>query len=91
MIIGFVQGLSLSSIFIAFMLKPKNISNMQPGSTCIVDLIKCLFIVTGRELDADTMCVLKSMRTLKRKGVTYVISLEVSAHGLYLKKIIYLA
>ena len=39
MIAGFIQGLGVSSIFIALMVQPLNISDMQPGSTCIVTII----------------------------------------------------
>lgn len=47
MVVGFIQGLGVSSIFIALMVQPLNISDMQPGSTCIVTIIMCaLTIVT---------------------------------------------
>ena len=39
MIAGFIEGLGVSSIFIALMVQPLNISDMQPGSTCIVTMI----------------------------------------------------
>lgn len=39
MVAGFIQGLGVSSIFIALMVQPLNISDMQPGSTCIVTMI----------------------------------------------------
>ncbi|WP_295722656.1 cell wall biosynthesis protein [uncultured Methanobrevibacter sp.] len=39
MVAGFCLGLGLSSIFIALLIQPLNISDMQPGSTCIVTLI----------------------------------------------------
>lgn len=39
MFMGFVQGFGISSIFIALMIQPLNISDMQPGSTCIVTII----------------------------------------------------
>ena len=39
MIAGFYLGLGLSSIFIALLIQPVNISDMQPGSTCIVTII----------------------------------------------------
>ena len=39
MVVGFIQGLGISSIFIALMVQPLNISDMQPGSACIVTLI----------------------------------------------------
>ena len=39
MVVGFFEGLGISSIFIALMVQPLNISDMQPGSTCIVTII----------------------------------------------------
>jgi hypothetical protein len=36
---GFVLGLGISSIFIALLVQPLNISDMQPGSACIVTMI----------------------------------------------------
>ena len=42
MIAGLFQGLGASSIFIALMVQPLNISDMQPGSTCIVTIIMCV-------------------------------------------------
>lgn len=39
MITGFILGLGVSSIFIALLVQPLNISDMQPGSTCIVTMI----------------------------------------------------
>lgn len=39
MIAGFMLGLGVSSIFIALLVQPLNISDMQPGSTCIVTMI----------------------------------------------------
>ena len=36
---GLIEGLGVSSIFIALMVQPLNISDMQPGSTCIVTMI----------------------------------------------------
>ena len=38
-IVGLIQGLGLSAFFIALMVQPFNISDMQPGSTCIVTII----------------------------------------------------
>lgn len=35
-------GMGVSSIFIALLVQPLNISDMQPGSTCIVTLIMCI-------------------------------------------------
>lgn len=45
MIAGIVEGLGVSSIFIALMVQPLNISDMQPGSTCIVTLIMSVVTV----------------------------------------------
>ena len=45
MIAGIVDGLGVSSIFIALMVQPLNISDMQPGSTCIVTMIMSIFTV----------------------------------------------
>ncbi len=39
MIIGILEGYWISAIFIAFMVQPLNISDMQPGSACIVTMI----------------------------------------------------
>ena len=39
---GFAEGLGFSSILIALMVQPLNISDMQPGSTCIVTMIMCV-------------------------------------------------
>ncbi len=39
MVLGFYFGLGISSIFIALLIQPLNISDMQPGSTCSVTLI----------------------------------------------------
>ena len=36
---GFLMGLGVSSIFIALLVQPLNISDMQPGSACIVTMI----------------------------------------------------
>lgn len=44
-IAGIIEGLGVSSIFIALMVQPMNISDMQPGSTCIVTLIMSIFTV----------------------------------------------
>ncbi len=42
MIAGLVQGLGVSAILIALLVQPINISDMQPGSTCIVTMIMCI-------------------------------------------------
>ncbi|WP_405305879.1 cell wall biosynthesis protein [Methanobrevibacter sp.] len=39
MIAGIFEGLGVSSIFVALMVQPMNISDMQPGSCCIVTII----------------------------------------------------
>ena len=39
MIAGFYFGFGISSIFIALLVQPINISDMQPGSTCMVTVI----------------------------------------------------
>ena len=38
-IIGLFEGLGVSAIFIALMVQPMNISDMQPGSCCMVTII----------------------------------------------------
>ena len=43
MIVGIIEGLGVSAIIIAFMVQPLNISDMQPGSTCIVTIIMSPF------------------------------------------------
>ena len=45
MVVGFLEGLGVSSIFIALMVQPMNISDMQPGSTCIVTIIMSVFTI----------------------------------------------
>lgn len=45
MLVGFIEGLGVSSIFIAWMVQPMNISDMQPGSTCIVTIIMSLLTI----------------------------------------------
>ncbi|WP_458457079.1 cell wall biosynthesis protein [Methanobrevibacter sp.] len=45
MIVGILEGFGVSSIFIALMVQPLNISDMQPGSTCIVTMIMCILTV----------------------------------------------
>ncbi len=45
MFAGLIQGLGVSSIFIALMVQPLNISDMQPGSTCIVTIIMCVVTI----------------------------------------------
>nr|WP_295001303.1 cell wall biosynthesis protein [uncultured Methanobrevibacter sp.] len=45
MAVGFSEGLGVSSIFIALMVQPLNISDMQPGSTCIVTIIMSVLTI----------------------------------------------
>ena len=45
MAVGFAEGLGVSSIFIALMVQPLNISDMQPGSTCIVTIIMSVLTI----------------------------------------------
>ena len=45
MIVGFLEGFGLSSIFIALMVQPMNISDMQPGSACIVTMIMSVLTI----------------------------------------------
>ncbi len=45
MIVGFLEGLGVSAIFIALMVQPMNISDMQPGSTCIVTMIMSVITI----------------------------------------------
>ena len=39
MVAGIIEGYWISAILIALMVQPLNISDMQPGSTCIVTMI----------------------------------------------------
>lgn len=45
MIVGILEGLGVSAILIALMVQPLNISDMQPGSTCIVTIIMSIFTI----------------------------------------------
>lgn len=45
MIVGLGEGLGVSAIFIALMVQPLNISDMQPGSTCIVTIIMSVLTI----------------------------------------------
>ena len=45
MIAGSIEGLGVSSLFIALMVQPLNISDMQPGSTCIVTIIMSVLTI----------------------------------------------
>ena len=42
---GLIEGLGVASFFIAFMVQPLNISDMQPGSTCIVTIIMSVLTI----------------------------------------------
>ena len=44
-IVGILEGYWISAIFIALMVQPLNISDMQPGSTCIVTMIMSIVTV----------------------------------------------
>ena len=44
-IVGFFDGLGISAFFIAFMVQPFNISDMQPGSTCMVTIIMSVLTI----------------------------------------------
>lgn len=44
-IFGYYSGLGLSSILIALLVQPINISDMQPGSTCMVTMIMSLVTI----------------------------------------------
>ena len=44
-IVGFFDGMGISAFFIAFMVQPYNISDMQPGSTCIVTIIMSILTI----------------------------------------------
>ena len=45
MISGIFEGLGLSAILIALLVQPFNISDMQPGSTCIVTMIMSVLTI----------------------------------------------
>ena len=45
MIVGFMQGLGIASIFIAFLVQPLNIADMQPGSACMVTMIMSMLTI----------------------------------------------
>ena len=44
-VVGFIHGLGIASIFVAFMVQPLNIADMQPGSACMVTLIMSMLTV----------------------------------------------
>ena len=45
MIVGLLEGLGASAIIIALLVQPLNISDMQPGSTCIVTIIMSVLTI----------------------------------------------
>ena len=45
MVVGLIEGLGLSAILIAFLVQPLNISDMQPGSTCIVTILMSILTI----------------------------------------------
>ena len=45
MVVGIIEGLGVSAILIALMVQPLNISDMQPGSTCIVTIIMSILTI----------------------------------------------
>lgn len=44
-IVGFLEGFGIASIFIALMVQPLNIADMQPGSACIVTMIMSILTI----------------------------------------------
>ena len=44
-IVGLMEGLGVSSLFIALMVQPMNISDMQPGTTCVVTIIMSILTI----------------------------------------------
>ena len=57
MIVGFYNGLGVSSIFIALMVQPMNIADMQPGSACIVTMIMCVLTMITMALRCMRSCL----------------------------------
>lgn len=45
MILGFIHGFGLSSIIIAFLIQPLNISDMQPGSCAMVTMVMSIVTI----------------------------------------------
>lgn len=43
--VGLIEGLGISAFLIALLVQPLNISDMQPGSTCIVTIIMSVFTI----------------------------------------------
>ncbi len=44
-IVGFIHGLGISSIFIALLIQPLNISDMQPGSCAMVTMVMSIITI----------------------------------------------
>ena len=44
-VVGLIEGLGVSSLFIALMVQPMNISDMQPGTTCVVTIIMSILTI----------------------------------------------
>ena len=63
-IVGILEGYWISSIFIALMVQPYNISDMQPGSTCIVTLIMSIVtIILMLIVGSPAVCELPAVYT----------------------------
>ena len=45
MVVGFIHGLGISSIFIALLIQPLNISDMQPGSCAMVTMVMSIVTI----------------------------------------------
>ncbi len=64
MIVGILEGYWISAIFIALMVQPMNISDMQPGSACIVTMImSVLTIVLMLIVGSPNVCELPAIYT----------------------------
>ena len=64
MMIGIAEGLGVSAIFVALMVQPLNISDMQPGSCCIVTIImSILTIITALIIGAQPYAELPAAYT----------------------------
>lgn len=62
MVVGILEGLGVSAVIIALMVQPFNISDMQPGSTCIVTMIMCVvtiivMLLVGSPPTAELMAI----------------------------------
>ncbi|MBE6499784.1 MAG: cell wall biosynthesis protein [Methanobrevibacter thaueri] len=63
-IIGLIEGLGIASFFIAMMIQPLNISDMQPGSTCMVTIIMCILtLLTMMLVGSPNACELPATYT----------------------------